>query len=344
MSIIGKVIDNIKFNDTVFLKEDSELKRKCEALKKLNQEYPNNNAIQEELFIAEKGLDGEKEIKKQLDKSNIGMYVLHDIKLQYKDLKAQIDYVVVTRFALYFLECKNLVGNITVDEKGAFIREYQIGNRIIKKGMYSPLRQVEAQRDVYKKIWLESKDEPTWVRGIRKITTDHFFKESHRVLVVVANHETILDTKNAPQEIKSKVLRADELVRQIQYDLEHSNKQDWGTKRETENWARNILSNNVELDIDYYKYYKLLFQLDKKTDEGTQNQLLKDRLIQFRKKRAEEMNIPAYYVYNNEELEMLIKMKPKTLEKLIEYNILPSIKVKTHGEKIIEEIKNCIGQ
>ena len=40
---------------------------------------------------------------------------------------------------------------------------------------------------------------------------------------------------------------------------------------------------------------------------------------------------------------MLISLKPKTLEKLIDFNVLPPIKIKTHGAKIIEEIKDCIG-
>ena len=109
MSIIGNVLDNLKFNDTIFLKEESDLKTKYDVLQRLNKEYPNNSDIQEEMFIIKKGLDGEEEIKYQLTKSNIGMFVLHDINIEYKDLKAQIDYIVVTKFCVYFIECKNLI-------------------------------------------------------------------------------------------------------------------------------------------------------------------------------------------------------------------------------------------
>ena len=84
------------------------------------------------------------------------MYVLRDIKVKHEDLTAQIDYVIITPVYTYYVECKNLVGNITVTDKGDFIREFTINGKKIKKGMYSPLRQVEAQREVVRKIWEKS--------------------------------------------------------------------------------------------------------------------------------------------------------------------------------------------
>ena len=102
-----------------------------------------------------------------------------------------------------------------VNENGDFIREYTFNGKKIKKGMYSPLRQVEAQREVIRKIW-ESK-----ASGLVKLFGSKNFDYYRKVLVVVANQETILNTSKAPKDIKSKVLRADALVRKIQYDLSH---------------------------------------------------------------------------------------------------------------------------
>ena len=153
MAIIEYINDALRFKDTVFFKENSDLQDRYEALTKLNSEYPKNDNIQNEMYCIKKGLDGEKQIEYQLKKANVGMYVLHDVKLKYKDLTAQIDYVVITPVFTYYIECKNLVGNITVNEKGDFIREYNINGKKVKKGMYSPLRQVEAQREVVRKIW-----------------------------------------------------------------------------------------------------------------------------------------------------------------------------------------------
>ena len=47
------------------------------------------------------------------------------------------------------------------------------------------------------------------------------------------------------------------------------------------------------------------------------------------------MNIPAYYVFTNEELDKLVELRPKTIEELKNANILTTIKSKTHGEEII---------
>ena len=62
MGIIDSAIDALRFKDTIFYKEDSDLQDKYEALQKLNIEYPNNEDILNELFMVKKGLDGENEI------------------------------------------------------------------------------------------------------------------------------------------------------------------------------------------------------------------------------------------------------------------------------------------
>ena len=86
MGIINDVFEAFRFKDTVFYKEESDLQEKYDALKKIDEEYPNNERILNELYIVKKGLDGENEIAYQLKKANIGMYVLRDIKLEYEDL------------------------------------------------------------------------------------------------------------------------------------------------------------------------------------------------------------------------------------------------------------------
>jgi len=333
MSIIGDVIDSARitfgFKDTIFYKENSDLQDRYDALKKLNEEYPNNEELMSAMYFIKKGFEGENEIAYQLKKSNIGMYVLRDVKVKYEDLTAQIDYVIITPVFIYYVECKNLVGNITVDEKGDFIREYTINGKKIKKGIYSPLRQVEAQREVIKKIWNSKK------KMFGKLLASNNFENYRRVLVVVANQDTILNTNRAPKDIKYKVLRADSLIRQIKYDINHRNtKVDYfDSKKAMEEKAKAYLDLSIKEDINYYEYYKNKFCNNIQTNDN-----LKDRLIEFRTKRSSEMNIPAYYVFTNEELDKLIEVKPKTIEELTNSNILPAIKIKTHGEKIISII------
>lgn len=325
-----------KFEDTIFLKESSDLQDRYDALLRLKDEFPNNEDISEEMFIIKKGLDGEKEIKYQLSKSNLGLFVLNDINIEYEDLKAQIDYVVITKMYCYFIECKNLIGNVTVNEKGDFIREYTFSNKKVKKGMYSPLRQVEAQRDVYKKIWNNRLSKNKILNTIRRFLSNDGFTNIHRVLVVAANNETILNTKYAPKDIKTKVIKADALIRTIQNDLKQSDKDLWESKKQMEEWANTFLKINVNKDVDYYEYYKEQFNLESSNNDDK----LKEKLLEFRKSRSKELNIPAYYVYNNDELDLLVKDKPKTLEELKSLSILSSVKINTHGKLIIEIINN----
>ena len=328
-NVIDSAVDAFRFKDTVFYKENSDLQDKYNALRKLNDEYPNNEDLLSELYIVKKGLDGENEIAYQLKKAHIGMYVLRDIKVKHEDLTAQIDYVIITPVYTYYVECKNLVGNITVTDKGDFIREFTINGKKIKKGMYSPLRQVEAQREVIRKIWESNSS------AIRKFFASKNFDYYRRVLVVAANQDTILNTNRAPKEIKYKILRADSLIRQIEYDLNHRENDEYlDSKKSMEEIAPSYINLSNNEDINYYEYYKNKYC----NNVVSMNDDLKDRLIELRKVRSSEMNIPAYYVFTNDELDKLVELRPKTIEELKNANILSPIKIKTHGKIIIEEI------
>ena len=332
MGLLNDVIDSsieaLRFKDTIFYKKTSNLQDKYEALKKLNDEYPNNNDLMNELYIIKKGLDGENEISYQLEKAHIGMYVLRDINVKYKNLTAQIDYIIITPVYIYFVECKNLVGNITVTEKGDFIREIIINGKKVRKGIYSPLRQVEAQREVIRKIWEENTSK------FKKIFASNHFEYYRRVLVVIANQDTILNTSKAPKEIKYKILKADALIRQIEYDIKHKKNNDYlESQKNMKKIAQSYCNLSTKDDTNYYEFYK-----NKYCTSNTTNNDLKNRLINLRTNRAKEMNIPAYYIFTNDELNKLIEKKPKTIEELKNSNILTPIKIKIHGELILKEI------
>ena len=336
MGLIDSVIDTateaFRFKDTVFYKEDSDLKEKYNALKILNEKFPNNKDIKNELFIVNKGLAGENEIAYQLKKSHLGMYVLRDVKFRYEDLTAQIDYIIITPIYIYYVECKNLIGNIKVTEKGDFIRKYTYNGKTIEQGMESPLRQVEAQREVIRKIW--EKKESKFI----KFLASSKFEFYRRVLVVAANKDTILDTSKAPKDIQFKVLRADALIRQLEYDYNQRKSDEYiRTRKDMEESAKGYIEISYKEDVNYYEYYKNKYCNNNSTQI---NDDLKERLIEFRKNRSNEMNLPAYYVFTNEELDKLVELRPKSLEELKNANILTPVKIKIHGEEIIKVINN----
>ncbi len=335
MGIIDSLSEALRFKETIFMKEESTLQEEYYALKKINEEYPNNKMIKQKLYTVKKGLEGENEIAYQLKKSNIGMYVLRDVKLKHNDLTAQIDYVIITPVYTYYIECKNLIGNITVTYKGEFVREYNIGGKKIRKGMYSPLRQVEAQREVVRKIWEDSNS------SIIKLLASKNFNYYRRVLVVAANQDTILNTNRAPKDMKYKVLRADSLVRQMEYDISHRDKDEIvESKNGMEKIAKSYLKICINENVNYYNYYMNKYcNYDGEKRESEKKKVtdkeMKNILVEFRKNRAKQMNIPAYYIFTNKELEELIEVKPKTIEELRKSNILSEIKIRTHGNEIV---------
>ena len=317
-----------KFRDAIILKEDCELERKVKYLEELKNKNPNNKNITQQLYIAQKGLEGENEIIYQLKKSNIGMFILHDVNIVYEDLKAQIDFIVITPWCCYFIECKNLIGNISVNEKGDFIREYSFKGHKVKKGMESPYRQVQAQRDVYKKIWLKLQGK------LKGFLFERNFESFHRVLVVAANGENILNTKYAPKEMKNNIIKADALIRKLEYDRDHSDRDLWDNKKSMEQWANHFIKLNVEKEENFEN----VFEDCEDKVESSNTDILKERLIEFRKQRSKEKNIPAYYVFNNDELERILEILPKTYEDLKKSKILTDVKINSHGKDIVNII------
>lgn len=45
-----------------------------------------------------------------------------------------------------------------------------------------------------------------------------------------------------------------------------------------------------------------------------------------------------HYIFDDDELEILIKFQPKSVDELKNLNILTPIKIKLHGKEIIEEL------
>lgn len=330
-NVIDMTVDAFRFKDTIFYKANSTLQSQYDALTKLNNEFPGNDDLMHELYIVKKGLVGEDEIAYQLKKSHLGMYVLRDLKFKYQDLSAQIDYIIITPVFTYYVECKNLIGNVTVNEKGDFIREYSINGKKVKKGIYSPLRQVEAQREVFRKIWEANSSK------LKKLIASSKFEYYRKVLVVAANQETILNTNRAPKDIKYNVIRADSLINRLEYDFNHRGKDEvLSSQKDMQQSAQLYIDLSVKDDIDYYEFYKNKFNLGSK--EMIVNDDLRDRLIKLRKERSTQMGVPAFYIFTNEELDKLLELRPKNIEELKNMNVLSSIKIRVHGETIINEI------
>lgn len=130
------ILDRLR--EPVFLKESSKVIEDIERLKelepKLNDE--GKEKIKKEIKFIEYGIVGEKSIEFELRNSHMPMYIIHDLYLESDDLSAQIDYLVFTRKMCFIIECKNLFGNIEINNQGDFIRTMNFAGNTVKEGIY----------------------------------------------------------------------------------------------------------------------------------------------------------------------------------------------------------------
>ncbi len=192
----------------VFLKEDSDAEMFVKKMTELAEQAEGQlkKEIETQIKLANYGLQGEKNIAYELKNSGIDMLILHDLYFECNDLQSQIDYLIITRKRIYILECKNLIGNIEIDNGGNFIRTYEINGKRIKEGLYSPITQNERHKNIIKEMRM--KEKPLLGRFIFEKTFDNVYKS----IVVLANPKTYVNAKFAKKEIKNQVIRADQLI------------------------------------------------------------------------------------------------------------------------------------
>lgn len=312
-----------RFSDTIVLKETSNLEKQIEDLKKVKEEVPDyyKDRVDYDIKMLEIGLKGEKDIIYELKHADIGMYVLQDITLEYEDLKAQFDFIIVTKGFVYLVECKNLIGNIKVDSNGQFIREYEYKGDKYKEAIYSPYTQVFNHKNILKKRWINRHSK------LRVALQEKYFDNLwYKPIVVLANKKGILDIKNAPKEVRKNTVRLDELINYIKKDLDKYDNKYYESQKYMEGLANSFLTDNID------SYHNIADNYNEVINENR----IESKLKQFRREKSKKSNLPAYYIFTNEELKLLIKNKPKTIDEL--NKILPQVKTKCHGNQILKII------
>ena len=253
----------------VFLKEDSEstffIERMNVLLDKATGEL--KREIEKNIKLASYGEIGENTIAFELKNSGIDMFILHDIYLEVGEMSAQIDYMLFTRRRVYIIECKNLIGNITVDNDGNFVRKYELFGKQVKEGIYSPITQNERHMEVIKQLRAATKSNP-----ISRAMFESNFEHIYIPIVVLANPRTVLNDRYAKKEVKRKIYRADQLVRVIK-ELESEEKSDLYSEKDIREHAEFFLNASLPNKSDYSKKYEeMLDKCEKEkvtTDEHT---------------------------------------------------------------------------
>ena len=347
LGILKKVLTNNKeltLKEPQFIKEFSSENKNIsnlqELLKKVSDEETANN-IKNKINRLYYGLMGEKNVAYELKNSHMPILILHNLYLEFNGLTAQIDFVVVSEKFILVIECKNLVGEIDINNKGEFTRIFKTstGKVYKKEGMYSPIVQNERHLELIKDI-LENE-------GFKRSKLDKAIEQ----ISVVANEKAIINDRFAKDEVKKRVIKHDQLIQKMK---EISEKSSISFTEETMYKISNILLKyNKEYSIDYSKMYNI--------DKNNKNEIEETKTVQnnednaekisieqtelykelkkYRLNKSKEEMVKAYYLYTNVQLEEIVKLKPKTLSELANINGFGKVKCEKYGSDIIDIVK-----
>ncbi|MBR4879766.1 MAG: NERD domain-containing protein [Clostridia bacterium] len=243
-----------KEKEPVILKENSTAEEQLIALMELSVMAKGKvkEDIEQEIRNIKAGIAGEENIIFELKNSHIPMYILRDIYIEYEDYKAQIDFIVVTKKLTFIIECKNLYGNIEIDNKGGFTRITEFDGKKKREGIYSPITQNERHIALLRK---RNRDMMNPVSRVLAKLTGYNFDDYHKAVVVIANPKTVVNDKFATKDVKDKVIRADQLIEYINAANAKS-KAVVSNDREMEDFAKMFIDMNKTNPTDYVKKYR----------------------------------------------------------------------------------------
>ncbi len=322
----------------IFLKEDSDAEKQLEKMQELLEvaDEKTKKQIEEDIRYLKYGIEGEKQIAYELKTAFYPMVVLHDLHLEFGDITAQIDYIIFTRKLALVIECKNLYGNIEINNKGDFIRSGK------KECIYSPITQNKRHLEVLKQIRMSN-------RGlIGKMATKAFFDDTYKSVVVLANPKTILNDKYAKKEIKNQVIRCDQLVEYIKR-LDKESKEYRSSDEEMIHWAERILKYHTPNAVDYTAKYGIDILKNKKeadepaitaTNHSVEMKLedmpIYQELKAYRLRMYHEESLgAAYLVFNDRVIDQIVSIMPINMEELKTVKGLGEVKCQKYGDEII---------
>lgn len=208
-----------------------------------------NNAINYQILLYRIGEIGENKVLDELKYSFYPMHIFKDISINIGEFQCQIDFVILTKKAMYLIECKNTKSNVKIDGTGSFY----LVNEGKKNRTFSVLNQIERQKMILEQLDL----------GVE-------IKEMYPI-VVYANEETgiEIEDKDALRGIDVINLdRLNSLIREKEKDLKEIY-----TAEEIEKIKNSLINPNIKnndyLEEDTVKWeeYELRLLLEKNINE-----------------------------------------------------------------------------
>ena len=330
-----------------FYKADSDSKKQLERLQQLYATAPDRVKLQIErdMKLLAYGIAGEDTVAFELNNSYLPIIVLHDLRLEHEGLSAQIDYLIITTKVCLVVECKNLFGNLEVNNRGEFIRELDFNGKRKKEGIYSPVTQNVRHMEMIKLLRLANKKNP-----LMRVALEKSFGDFHKSVIVLANPKTVINLKRAPKNVKDQIIRSDQLIEYIK-GLIRENKDLASSEKEMYEMAEFFAGLHKENPVDYTEKYFTdgVVELDgaivdREESGGVEVAIdetpLYQALKQYRYETSKAEGIKAYYIFNNLQLEALIAAMPRSLAELRKISGFGEVKCEKYGTAIIEILRS----
>ena len=205
------------------------------------------------------------------------------------------------------------------------IKEYTYNGKIIKEGIYSPITQNQRHLELYK--MLREKDKGS----VMKFLYNETFSSGFKSLVVLANPKSILKSRYAPKEIKEKVIKADQL---IDYIKKHEQSA-FRNQKDMIAMADGLLSYHQKQEIPPIQEENTFESIAINNDDH-----LIESLKKYRMNKAQEKNLPPYYIFNDITLNEIVAYKPTTIEELLSIKGFGPKKCDWYGEDILDIIRS----
>ena len=325
--VINRIVDNTmyRFKNQVLYKEDTTTQKELDRMKEYLKTHPNKD-LENKVKLFEYGLAGEKEVLYELLHSGIGMYILHNVSFEYKGKSAQIDFVVITARCTYFIECKNFIGNITINSKGDFVRTYMKNNRKVTEGTYNPITQSKRHLEIIKEQNYDN------ANILYKMNFEKTFDSFHDYIVVMANPKIIINDKYAPKNIKERLVKADQIIECLKR-LE-SKRDPFRFEKDIKKVADVYIESNKEKSL----LKSFIAEYEKENIKDDNKETIRSELKKYRLQKAKSLNYKPYFIFNDQTLEEILSIMPRTLTDLKKISGLGDKKMEFYGQDIINII------
>lgn len=350
MSLLKTLLNIREIKCPTFAKEFKSENEQLESLKELLETIKSEKKqiIESDFRNLKQGIEGEKRVAYELKNSFVPMIILHDIRIEFEDKVAQLDYVIITEYFICVLETKLLNGDIQINNLGEFNRKINYGKFTKREGIYSPI----AQNERHIRILTELLKKNKLIR----------FTQIESI-VVIANPKSIIDRKYAPKEIKNNIIKYDQITKFIKQRNDFHKKNGKFAEDRMVKIADFLISQHTPHNYNLNKKYSLtdkdFISNEKQISEqfsyvvsenenskinsyNNVDKLIENKLKTFRLEQSKKECKKAFMIFSNATLEDLILKKPRNIAELFKITGFGEMKVNAYGTEILNIINSYV--